>query len=294
MTINLDAFIDTYDVSTTVTSPDGEVVCERAMYWNGRQGGHDSVGVTAAAPLWYLAEGATAGEFETWVLVQNPGDAAVHVEFHPQYRHGRDQAPRAAGGGGSGEVRRRSFNLDRYVDTYDVSTTVTSPDGEVVCERAMYWNERQGGHDSVGVTAAAPLWYLAEGATAGEFETWVLVQNPGDAGGARRFHPQHRHGREQAPRAAGGGGGGSVRRRSFNLDRYVDTYDVSTTGASPDGEVVCERAMYWNGRQGGHDSVGVTAAAPLWYLAEGATTPAAGTGGRRAAGQGNRGRRQKR
>ncbi|RJP30889.1 MAG: hypothetical protein C4536_09140 [Actinobacteria bacterium] len=45
-----------------------------------------------------------------------------------------------------------------------------------------------------------------------------------------------------------------------------------------DGEVVCERAMYWKDREGGHDSIGATAPAPVWYLAEGATSPGGGPG----------------
>ncbi|MDY6795163.1 MAG: hypothetical protein SWK76_07770, partial [Actinomycetota bacterium] len=56
---------------------DGEVVCERAMYWNGRQGGHDSVGVTSPASQWYLAEGATG-----------PGGGGNRVELTVQERAG--------------------------------------------------------------------------------------------------------------------------------------------------------------------------------------------------------------
>ncbi|RJP33359.1 MAG: hypothetical protein C4536_04335, partial [Actinobacteria bacterium] len=29
---------------------------------------HDSIGVTSPSTLWYLAEGCTAGDFETWLL----------------------------------------------------------------------------------------------------------------------------------------------------------------------------------------------------------------------------------
>ncbi|MEW6554409.1 MAG: hypothetical protein AB1384_09000, partial [Actinomycetota bacterium] len=115
---------------------------------------------------------AAAGEgFETWVLVQNPGDRAVHVNLALNTGEGEKVIPElqdveiAAGG-------RRSIPLHAYVHTYHVSTRVEATDGEVVCERAMYWNGRAGGHDSVGVTSPAPVWYLAEGATAGEFETW--------------------------------------------------------------------------------------------------------------------------
>ncbi|RJP30863.1 MAG: hypothetical protein C4536_09010, partial [Actinobacteria bacterium] len=47
--------------------------------------GNNSTGTeiwtTKTAPAWYLAEGATAGGFETWVLVQNPNPEAVEVDF---------------------------------------------------------------------------------------------------------------------------------------------------------------------------------------------------------------------
>ena len=45
---------------------------------------------------------------------------------------------------------RRSFSLGNWVTTYDVSTKVECTDGMVVCERAVYWGNRTGGHDSIG------------------------------------------------------------------------------------------------------------------------------------------------
>ncbi len=103
------------------------------MYGAGRAWAHDSVGATSPATSWYLAEGATAGDFETWLLVQNPGDtpASIDVKLH------------TAGGevpGPTGTIparSRRSFNLGAYAVSYDVSAAVTASSG-VVCERAMY------------------------------------------------------------------------------------------------------------------------------------------------------------
>ncbi|MEW6554170.1 MAG: hypothetical protein AB1384_07795, partial [Actinomycetota bacterium] len=45
-----------------------------------RRCAHDSVGATAPAASWYLAEGSTAGGMETYVLVQNPGDTEARVD----------------------------------------------------------------------------------------------------------------------------------------------------------------------------------------------------------------------
>ena len=287
VSFNLDGFIEDYHVSTLVQATDGEVVCERAMYWTpqgqaSRTGGHDSIGATAPASTWYLAEGATAGEFETWVLVQNPQDEPVHVNFILNTESG-EVRPDTLQGFEIPARSRISFNLDRYVDTYHVSTLVQATDGEVVCERAMYWTPpgqvyREEGHDSIGVTAPAPQWYLAEGATAGEFETWVLVQNPQDEPVHVNFILNTESG-EVRPATLQGFEIPARSRISFNLDRYVDTYHVSTLVQATDGEVVCERAMYWNNRTGGHDSIGATAPASTWYLAEGATSPGGGPGG---------------
>ncbi len=228
------------------------------------------------------AVGADAGGFETWILVQNPGVRPVHVNLVLNTEYGRtvlSELQNLEIPAGS----RRSFPLHEYVHTYHVSTMVQATDGEVVCERAMYWNNRKGGHDSIGVTAPAPQWYLAEGATAGEFETWVLVQNPGD----RPVHINlvlNTESGEVRPPGLQDFTLAPETRVSFNLDGFIEDYHVSTLVQATDGEVVCERAMYWTppgqaSRTGGHDSIGATAPASTWYLAEGATSPGSGPGG---------------
>jgi len=106
--------------------------------------------------VWYLAEGATMGGFETWVLVQNPGTDPVHVDFVLNTDVGEVKPPELQGV----EIpagTRRSFNLGNWVTTYDVSTKVECVDGAVICERAMYWTPpgqawRELGHDSIGFT----------------------------------------------------------------------------------------------------------------------------------------------
>ena len=49
------------------------------MYRNNRREGHDSIGTTAPATDYYLAEGTTAWGFTTYVLVQNPNDTPTDV-----------------------------------------------------------------------------------------------------------------------------------------------------------------------------------------------------------------------
>src|SRR4030042_4495711 len=71
---------------------------------------------------------AVSGGFETWVLVQNPGDEPVHVNLVLNTEAGRMALPElqglqvAAGG-------RRSIPLHDYVHTYHVATMVPATDG---------------------------------------------------------------------------------------------------------------------------------------------------------------------
>ncbi|MDD3719521.1 MAG: alpha/beta fold hydrolase, partial [Actinomycetota bacterium] len=96
--------------------------------------------------MWYLAEGATAGDFETWVLVQNPGTEAVTVDLTFMTGSGPVAGPQDVEiAGGS----RMSFNADLYVTDYDVSTKVEAT-GAVICERAVYGGNRTWAHDSIG------------------------------------------------------------------------------------------------------------------------------------------------
>ena len=61
------------------------LVVERTMTWafGQRRGGHNSPGVLATAPTWYLAEGVT-GFFDTFILITNPDpnqDAEIEVKY---------------------------------------------------------------------------------------------------------------------------------------------------------------------------------------------------------------------
>ncbi|MCD4700058.1 MAG: S8 family serine peptidase [Phycisphaerae bacterium] len=53
------------------------VIVERAMYY--QNGGHTTIGVSDPASTWYLAEGFTGAGFETYLLIQNPNEAAATV-----------------------------------------------------------------------------------------------------------------------------------------------------------------------------------------------------------------------
>ncbi|RJP34481.1 MAG: hypothetical protein C4536_02795 [Actinobacteria bacterium] len=111
----------------------GSVVCERSMYGDGRNWAHDSVGVTAPATDWYLAEGASEGGFETFVLVQNPGSEEAYFTMTYMTGFATLEGPSFTLAPGS----RITVRVNDAVTTYDVSTTVKS-NKPVVVERAVY------------------------------------------------------------------------------------------------------------------------------------------------------------
>uniref|UniRef100_UPI00257AC641 DUF5719 family protein n=1 Tax=Candidatus Solincola tengchongensis TaxID=2900693 RepID=UPI00257AC641 len=244
-TFLLNAYVTTTDVSTRVECSDGLVICERAEYW--RPGvaspwavGHDCCGLNTPHTTWYLAEGATDLGFETFVLVQNPGGAAAHVDFTLNTGGGEVKPPELQNveiGPGS----RRTFLLNAYVTTTDVSTLVQSRDRPVICERAVYWRPAAGspwavGHDSAGLNAPGRTWYLAEGATDLGFETYVLVQNPGPSAVHVDF-TLNTGGGEVRPTALQNVEIPKGSRRTFLLNAYVTTTDVSTKVSCRDGMV---------------------------------------------------------
>ncbi len=245
-----DTVPDEWSVSTRVSS-DAPVIAERAMYGNGRSWAHESIGATSPASSWYLAEGCTAGGFETWVLVQNPGSVEARVTLTYMTESGAVPGPSALMPPNS---RRTFFVADTAPNQPSVSTRVTATSGEVVCERAMYGSGRTWAHDSIGVTAPAPTWYLAEGCTADGYETWVLVQNPGSEPADIEMVFQTDSGEVPGPRETIP----ARSRKTYNARDYVDSYNVSTRVKATSGEVVCERAMYGNGRTWAHDSIGYT------------------------------------
>ena len=264
-TLHLNAEVADSDVSTYIEATGGEVIVERSMYWNDRRAGHDSIGVNNPSTTWYLAEGTTAWGFEEYLLVQNPNQGAgqtAHVTFDFMRPDGSAITPLVLD---VAPASRRTVLLNQVVPDTDVSVHVTS-DIPVICERAMYRNNRTGGHGSIGVSAPSRTWYLAEGTTAWGFEEYVLVQNPGSTPTDVTFGFTNGQGQNidyQVSLPAHS-------RYTLNAADVVGQQDVSTFVYS-DIPVIAERAMYWNNRIEGHASIGSATPAPVWYLAEGTT-----------------------
>ncbi|MBK5092193.1 MAG: hypothetical protein JJE48_01590 [Actinobacteria bacterium] len=265
-TYNMEWDIGKYDASIEVKS-DIPVVPERAMYkyWTPpgsgveyRREGHVSVGTATPANNFYLAEGTTAWGFTTYVLVQNPnkGQATIELTYMtpegPIELYPMNIPPQS----------RRTIRVNDTVEyPTDLSTLVHS-DRPIIAERAMYWatdpDAGEAMHDSIGVSAPHSTWYLPDGLTSSDddgTETWTLVQNPNDSEveilvsyftttgiGNVTFT-------DVIPASS---------RRTYNMADYLDEKSASimVKCLTTDMKVITERAVYYQGRWGGTDTIG--------------------------------------
>ncbi|MBN2027080.1 MAG: L,D-transpeptidase family protein [Actinobacteria bacterium] len=248
----------------------GPIVAERAMYFSAgnRTDGTVSLGATRASADWYFAEGYTAENFDTYLLLANPGDDPVNawVYFFLE-------------GGGMvdyvfwvGPHSRFTMPVDAFPVVGAASFSMQAhADGPIVAERAMYFDKGyiKGGHASVGAAQTSQSWYFAEGCTRRFFESYVMVCNPGDEdafvtmdfylneGSLRHEYLVAAHSRATVPISSQGG-----------LDDTEMAFSVYA-----DHPVVAERSVYYDldSHRGGHAALGSPVASPGWYFAEGYT-----------------------
>ncbi len=246
---------------------------------------------------WYFAEGFTGGDFDTWILIQNPNqvDTVATLRFlTPEGELEPLEVPLR------GETRTTVYlNALPELGDREVATEVKVEGSGIVAERAMYFSyggQRAGGHCSIGASHPSCTWYLPEGYTGGSFDTYVLLMNPGeeDARGAWLKLMKPADGRYYPFKVDVPAG----RRVTVKLDDLVWTEGsenyISATYEPPpatdpeqvrfddtsvstwilsDKPLVAERAMYFDyyGKAGGSSSIGATGTAPVWYLPEGYT-----------------------
>jgi hypothetical protein len=151
-TIRVDdiASVSNTDLSTRVHGSQ-PIIAERSMYWNNGTGEacHDSIGMASAHMSFYLPDGQTSDGRETWTLVQNPNATAVQVEITYLSPTGvgdvtfTDTVPVAS---------RKTYNMaDRVPSTRaGIMVTSMSTGKPIMVERAMYWNARGAGTDTIG------------------------------------------------------------------------------------------------------------------------------------------------
>ena len=250
---------------------DQPIIAERSMYfaYKGKLGGSNSVGASATSKTWYLAEGYTGGDFDEYILVQNP--QAVDTRVRTEYM--RSDGQNVARDYDVKAHSRYSIHVDDTPElaSAEVSTKITS-EQPVVAERAQYFNYkgRDDGNTSTAVSEPSTTWYLAEGYTGGEFDEYVLLQNPGETAGLARVTFMRSDGKkfqkeyDLKPES----------RFTIHVDDIAELSNAEvSTYVESDVAIIVERSMYFvsNGRAGGSDAPGVPAAATYWYLAEGYT-----------------------
>jgi hypothetical protein len=283
-------------VSAIVESTNNQpIVVERTMTWaNGlRRGGHNSPGVASTAPTWYLAEGVT-GFFNTFILITNPSttqDAQVEVKYLRQVSAPITQTIVVPKSGrktiavNDGIDVDGNGTIDASLDGEPFSTVVSTTNGvNIAVERAMYWNNFEGGHESTAVTAPNKVWLFAEGVTGGSpsfnWDTYLLLANPQntDANVTITFFRE-----DGTPlthtRVVPKNSRDTIQIGTLDVDG--DLVPDLTSGSfamrvesTNDVAIVAERAMYWSSNGitfiEGHNTPGVNADALQWAFAEGA------------------------
>ena len=128
----------------------------------------------APATTWYLAEGATIGGFSLFYLLQNPAATPTTVQVRYLRTAGAPLVKTYVLPARSRTniwVNVEEFpGLGKALASAEFSAVIESQDSTpIIVERAMYRSNQgrtfNAGHESMGVTAPATDWFLAEGAT---------------------------------------------------------------------------------------------------------------------------------
>lgn len=263
-TFNMESDIGQHDASVMISS-DQPVIPERAMCKNNKREGHDSIGTITPAKNYYLAEGTTAWGFTTYVLVQNPQSKATDVTITYMTTSGPKVQPTFTMSANSRKTIRvndispaNGYPID--VSNADFSTRVTGS-APIIAERAMYWGSGtalgEACHDSIGMSEAHTTYYLPDGQSTpedGPTETWTLVQNPNDSDvhiQVSYLKPDGKNNVVFTDTVA------KNSRKTYNMaDKLEGRAAVIVTCKTAGKNIMVERAMYWNSRGAGTDTIG--------------------------------------
>jgi len=251
---NMASDIGAKDASVKVVS-NIPVIPERAMYKNSRREGHDSIGTTTPAPDFYLAEGTTAWGFTTYVLIQNPSLSSAEVTVTYMTPSGaKPQTPITMGANSRKTIR---VNDIPGMENTDFSTAVHGSKS-IIAERAMYWDNGTGEacHDSIGMASPHTTFYLPDGEAGSNVETWTLVQNPNSSPVAVdiTYLTPTGTGNITRPETIPANS-----RMTFGMQAHSHLKGraaIEVTSKTPGKKIMVERAMYWNDKGAGTDTIG--------------------------------------
>lgn len=242
--VRVNDWVTTYDVSTFVQATGTEVVAERSTYLSTAtyKGATVSPGTPMNSTSWVLGEGSTGPGFDTWILLANPNPNSITVRVTFLTGSGPVTIPDVV----IPQKSRKSIKANDYVTDWNVSTkaSVIGGGGGIIVERAVYTKDGS----AYGRTAATgegvfdvPKWILPEGASAGGFDTWVLVTNSGVAGPAS-VTLTFLTGAGSVPGPVLNVSPGT--RQAVKVNDFVSSYDVATLVEATGNNVVADHAVY--------------------------------------------------
>jgi hypothetical protein len=254
---------------------------ERTMTWAAggpTYGSHSDTGSPAPRTSWLLAEGATIGGFNTFYLVQNPTTTAADVKVQYLLSTG-ERIERIHP---VGPLSRTNIWVNKdapELAAAEMSASITSlNDVPIVVERSMYRNNGDelfsAGHNSAAIDAPALRWFLAEGATGGTFDEFVLIANPNGSPADLKVS-YLRAGKlpivKNYTAAAQSRLTIWVDQEAPELAAAEVSIIIESVTATP---VVVERSMWWRATPAGewieaHNNRAVTTTAPRWLVADG-------------------------
>ena len=282
---------------STVIESDVEIVVDRTVEWGlgastGIYGSHAETSLSAPRTTWYLAEGATHGDFDLFYLLQNPGATAAVVRVRFLRPAGLAPIERDYT---VPPHQRVTLNVDTVpgLEATDVSAVFRSMnDVPIIVERAMYRTIAgsrpfEAGHDSAAVAAPSTHWFLAEGATGVFFDTYLLLANPNDAV-AQVSVTYLMPGSATVVRAyeVAGNSRRTIHVASEAVELAATSVSMVVT-VTNSVSIIAARAMWWPGLQAAaanpsvgpfwgeaHNSPGAIETGTKWAVADGETGPA--------------------
>lgn len=258
-TLKVNSTIPDEDFATQITS-DVSIAAERAMYWDAggitQYAGHCSIGATTTSGTWYFAEGTSRTGFDEFILLQNPNSTDSEVTLTFMKTDGTTETATKtipATGRATVHVGNDVPALAGFDHSVKIATT---NDVEFVAERAMYRDygsiDWAAGHCSIGSTAPATTWYLPEGSTAGNFNEFLLLQNPGSTTATVTLTYLS----ESTTPVTATTTVGATSRKTVDPGATISNGHFSTKVESTEA-IVAERSMYWNSRNA-HCSKGIS------------------------------------
>ncbi|MBU1672510.1 MAG: YncE family protein [Actinobacteria bacterium] len=232
-------------------------------------------------PTFYFAEGTCRPGFDSFICIQNPGDAQAEVKV-TYICSGPDKEQDVVVPAHSRSTVRPYEVLGVGDDAaHDFSAKVECTNGQqIIAERSVYFDYHgwTGGHDVVGATGATSSHFFAEGTTRPGFDPYFCIQNPSDD-----------HVEVRIEYLLGDGSQPQDTVKVPALSRYT-IHPSDFLGVGDDAghdfsarvrfleryrQLIVERPMYFDykGWTGGSDVVGATYPATRFYFAEGTTRP---------------------